>query len=229
MRLWTAMAIGLALLPLAPGTAGAQELRMLEGLFNAVNSVTFSVHGGRLLGSADARTAEGVFGVRGLGTEVFLNLRETETSLLELALGTSYLEGFRAAAETLDLRGAVRSVPTIAVYSTLLRPFGADAVQPFVGASFGLTELWNAQAYDPQGTRYAVRGQTYDQGVAAGLHLNAGPLAGLFVETSFKRRKFFSLEWALPSGESRVPEGWPRAMNLSTWLLSAGWQFDIAK
>jgi hypothetical protein len=215
--------VGLAL----PGRAAAQGFEVFQGLFRQVNSFTISMHGGNLMGSSELEGNCGVLGLCGMGTEVFLNLHRSETLLLELALGTSYLQGFRAREETLDFRGAVRSVPTLSVYTTYLRDMGLGKVQPFVGLSFGLTELWNAQAYDPSGTRYTLRGNTYDQGVAAGLLLNIGTISGPFIETSYRSRKFFSLDWGFPSGVQSVPEGWPRELNLNTWLVSVGWQFDL--
>lgn len=210
-----------------PGRAAAQGFELLQGLFRQVNSFTIAMHGGNLVGSSELDARCGVLGLCGMGTEVFLNLHRSETLLLELALGTSYLQGFHAREETLDFRGAVRSFPTISVYTTYLRKMGLGRVQPFVGLSFGLTELWNAQAYDPSGTRYTLSGNTYDQGVAAGLLLNLGTISGPFIETSYRQRKFFSIDWGFPSGVETVPEGWPRELNLNTWLVSVGWQFDL--
>lgn len=210
-----------------PARVHAQDLRVLEALFRQVNSFTIAMHGGDLTGGSEFDAQCGAFGLCGMGTEVFINLHDTETLLLELALGTSYLQGFTAREETLDFRGAVRSVPTIAIYMTHRRPGGQEWLHPFIGASFGLTELWNAQAYDPEGTRYGLRGSTYDQGVLAGVSINIGPVSGLFLETSYRRRRFFSVEWSFPAGVQSVPEGWPRELNLNSWLLSLGWQFDI--
>ncbi len=211
----------------APAHLLAQDLRFVEGLFRSVNSFTITMHHGNLVGAKELDAHCGPFGLCGMGTEVFLNLHDTDELLVELALGTSYLQGFTSREQTLDFRGAVRSVPTLSVYTTYLRPFGYEKVQPFVGVSFGLTELWNAQAYDPEGTRYSLRGSTYDQGIAAGVFLNISSISGPFLETSYRRRRFFSVEWGFPAGVQQVPEGWPRELNLNSWLLSVGWQFDL--
>lgn len=209
-----------------PGRASAQ-FDVLQDLFKQVNSFMISMQGGDLVGASELDAGCGLFGLCGMGTEVYLNLLRTEALLLELALGTSYLQGFRAREETLDFRGAVRSFPTISIYTTYLRPMGLGRAQPFIGVGFGLTELWNAQAYDRSGTRYTLRGNTYDQGVAAGFLFNIGTISGPFLEASYRRRTFFSIEWGFPSGVDSVPAGWPRELNLNTWLLSVGWQFDL--
>ncbi len=210
-----------------PSAAVAQDLRILEGLFRQVNSFMIAANVGDLVGGSEMDGNCTPFGLCGMSTEVFLNLYRSQTLMLELALGTSYQQGFRAREPTLDFRGAVRSVPTISIYTTYLRPLVLERVQPFVGVSFGLTELWNAQAYDSEGTRYTLRGSTYDQGLAAGLVFNLGTLSGPFIETSYRRRSFFSVDWGFPSGVDSVPAGWPRELNLSSWVLSLGWQFEL--
>jgi hypothetical protein len=223
-RLLVAAALGLV----APVHLGAQDFGILQDLFRQVNSFTIAVQAGDLMGGSEFAANCGPFGLCGMGTEVFINLHSTENVLLELALGTSYQQGFSSKQETLDFRGAVRSVPTLAVYTTYLRPWRQERVQPFVGASFGLAELWNAQAYDLAGTRYGLGGSTYTQGLLAGLILDISSTAGIFAEAAFRRQHFFSVEWDTPSDAGdRVPAGWPRELNLSSWILSLGWQFYL--
>jgi hypothetical protein len=212
---------------LAPAPSAAQDLRFLEGLFRQVNSFTIAMHAGSLAGASEFGSNCGPLGLCGMGTEVFINLHSTENVLLELALGTSYLRGFTSRQPDMDFHGAVRSVPTLAVYTTYLRPWRQERVQPFIGASFGLADLWNAQVYDVEGTRYALRGNTYTQGLLTGLMVEVSSSAGIFVEASYRRQHFFSVEWGFPTGVQRVPEGWPRELNLSNWMLSLGWQFYL--
>lgn len=220
MRRPTLLLIAVAL---APAPASAQGFAFVEELFESVNSVSFSVQAGGLAGSEELRGDCGPLELCGMGSEVFLNLRRTEKVLLELALGTGYLRGFSAREPTIDLRGAVRSAPTLGVYVSHLLAVDSGAVLPFVGVQVGLAELWNVQAYDSDGTEYSLEGSTYDLGASAGLALDRGPLDGLFVEASYRHRRFPSVNW----DAERVLPGWPRELDLSAWFLSVGWQFDV--
>ena len=207
-----------------PGLTHAQsEFDLIKGLFKSINSVSFSTQMGGLTGSDEMVGDCGFLDLCGLGTEVFFNLASDSTKILELALGTGYLRGFSAREESLDLRGSVRSVPTIGVYASRPGAFGSDRVLPYVGATIGLSELWNVQAYDLEGKEYSVKGSTYDFGVLTGVAVDAGALDGLFLEGVYRYRNFASVDW---SGD-RVPPRWPRGIDLTGIFISAGWQFDI--
>lgn len=205
--------------------AAAQDFDMIRGLFKSVNSISVSMQTGRLTGSDQMVGGCGPLGLCGMGTEVFLNLAESETTLLELALGTGYLRGFSAREPSIDLHGSIRSIPTLGVYASRLNAFGTGSVVPYAGINMGLVELWNVQAYDAEGREFAIKGTTYDMGGAAGVALDTGPLDGLFAEASYRHRNFTSVDY---SGD-RVPPRWPREIDLSAWFVTVGWQFDIAR
>ena len=214
---------------LLPSAAQAQDLRMLESLFKSLNSFTLAVHTGTLQNGGHLKSECGPMGLCGMGTEVFINLSDTEKATVELALGTSYMRGFTAREETLDLKGAVRSFPTIGVYATRNTIFGQERLQPYVGLSFGNADLWNIQAYDPLGREYSLKGQTYDFGALGGVLATFSGVGGLFLEGGYKNRQFSSVDWGFPSSMDRVPEGWPRELDLSGWMVSVGYQFSLEK
>lgn len=210
-------------LALLPRPAHAQAFELVQGLFDSVNSVSFSVQAGGLAGSEQMTGDCGPVDLCGMATEVFLNLRSSERMLLELALGTGYVRGFSSREPSIDIRGAVRAVPTVGVYASHLQAIDSGAVVPFAGVQVGLSELWNVQAYDAEGNEYALAGSTYELGASLGLAVDAGPLDGLFVEGSYRHRRFPSVDWA----GDRVEPGWPREIDLSAWFVSVGWQFDV--
>ena len=210
---------------LLPRPAAAQTFEFLEGLFDSVNSVAFSVQAGSLAGSDGMEGECGPLDLCGMGTELFLNLRRSDRMLLELALGTGYVRGFRAKEPSIDLRGSVRAAPTAGVYASHLMAIDSGAVVPFVGVQVGMSELWNVQAYDEAGDEYAIEGSTYELGASAGLAIDRGPLDGLFAEASYRHRRFPSIDW---DGD-HVEPGWPREIDLSAWFLSVGWQFDLGE
>ena len=208
---------------LLPRPARAQGFEFIEGLFDSVNSVSFFVQTGRLTGSAQMEGDCGAFDLCGMGTEVFLNLTATDRVLLELALGTGYVRGFSAKEPSIDLRGAVRAVPTVGVYVSHLQAIDSGSVVPFAGVQVGFAELWNVQAYDVEGNEYAIEGDTYELGASAGLAVDRGPLDGFFMEASYRHRRFPSVDWDV----DQVQPGWPREIDLSAWFISLGWQFDL--
>jgi hypothetical protein len=219
--------IATLLLFLPTQRAAAQDLSFLEAMFEQVNSFTFAAHLGNLTSTDELGSDCGPFGLCGLGTEVFIDLHSTDNVLLELALGTNYLQGFSSDVEGMDFHGAVRSVPTIAIYTTHHNFLGQETFQPFIGVSFGLAELWNARVYDVEGMSYAMSGDTFTQGIAAGALAQFSSTAGLFLQGGFERRNFFSLDWTFPDDVQSLPVGWPRELDLSTWLITGGWQFFL--
>ncbi len=208
---------------IVPQTAQAQAFSLIQGLFNSVNSLNFYVHAGDLVAS-DNLTAEcRLIGLCGMGAEVLLNLPAPEGLSLELALGTNFLQGFEASDPTIDLRGSLRSLPELSVYATKENLLKSHVISPYVGLHFGLSEFWNARAYDAEGREYKLKGETFDYGITGGLFFEGG----FFVELAYRQRNFASLDWSLPDGV--LPAGWPRALNLSGWLVAVGWQFSIGE
>jgi hypothetical protein len=161
----------------------------------------------------------------GAGTEVLINLRTTPGGIdYELGLGTSFLRGFTSRVEGLDFRGSVRSFPSVSLYLSGQR-LGTDRLRGYLGGTFGFSELWNARAFDADGTRYAVSAQTLELGASAGVYLAGGFLDGLFAEAAYRHRHFPSVDWG--DDGAGVPGDWPRALDLSGAVFSLGYQFSV--
>jgi hypothetical protein len=212
---------------LVPGAAQAQDFGLVTGLFRDVNDISIFFQFGGVHNSSELATRSPVCCLTGGGTEVLLNLRSSEGGITyELGLGASYLRGFQAQEPTLDLRGSLRALPTISLYGSHTRPFGTDLVSSYLGLNFGLLELWHAQGYAPGGERWNVRAQTFELGATSGVYLNRGPFSGLFVEGTYRLRRFPTLEWTAAGGEP-LPPAWPRSLDFSGPLFSVGWQFSL--
>lgn len=216
---------GLVLLA-APATA--QVTGIISGLFDSVNSIGFAVHGGVLTADPGLGGACLGEGVCGMSIEVYLDLPAPEGTTFELGLGTGFLRGFEAEALTLDLRTAVRTLPSISVYASRDHLFGSTAVVPYAGLNVGFAQLWNARAYDPAGAQYKVNAEAFEFGATLGLYFDVSPVRGLFLETAYRQRHFDSIDWAFP-GEPVLPDDWPRALDLSSWVVSVGWQFRLTR
>lgn len=214
--------LGLALL-LLPLPARAQLPGVFESLFDQVNSLAFYTQVGAL---TDNTAVEGTvlgFGVTGLGTEVLLDLPSALGTDFELGLGTSFLRGLQATEPSLDLRGAVRTLPQIGVYASGFGGMEEGPLNPYAGVSFGVADLWNARGYDPEGAVYEVGAETFEIGVTGGLYVEAPALRGLYVEAGYRLRRFESLTWKA----AVLPDGWPRALDASVAFVNVGWQFRL--
>ncbi|MEP0546088.1 MAG: hypothetical protein ABJF88_04090 [Rhodothermales bacterium] len=218
----------LGLVLLAPTAASAQIMSAVTGLFDSVNSIAFSVSGGQIVGDTelDADCLGG--GVCAMGIEVLLDLPSPEGIVLELGLGTRFLRGFGATEPTLDLRGSVRTLPEVSVYVTRPEVMGRRVVQPYAGLNFGFAQLWNMRGYDAEGTQYEVDSEAFEVGATVGAFLDVAVLSGLFVEATYRHRRFDSLDWSIP-GAPVLPPGWPRELNVSTALVTVGWQFRLTE
>jgi hypothetical protein len=208
-----------AWLALAPAGASAQDLGLVEGLFEEVSAVTVFYQRGWVPSSDEIRSGGGLHGG---GTEVLLNLTSTERASYELGLGASYLRGYEAVEPTLELRAALRALPTVSLYASWDRLLGPLTV--YGGASFGLIELWNAQAYDTAGTQWDVEAHAFEQGLSLGMYLEDSPLAGLFAEGGYRFRNFHSVKW---TADAELSEDWPRSLDFSGPFLSLGWQLQL--
>lgn len=217
----------LAAILCAAATPAHAQLEFLTDFFKEVNSVALSVQGGRIPGSANLTTRGSDCpggGVCGVFAEVLVDLPDVGGTELELGLGTGYLRGFRAREESLDLHGSMRSFPVVSAYATFPEIERLARIEPYAGLSVGSGQLWNARGYDPEGTVFALEGETLEFGATAGLYLT--PLRGLFVEGVYRVRRFESITWELPeAAEERLPPNWPRSLDATGWTLSVGWQF----
>ncbi|HEY0017234.1 MAG TPA: hypothetical protein VGC13_13070 [Longimicrobium sp.] len=208
-----------ACLALAAAPAAAQGLGMVEGVFDEVTAVTVFYQRGWVPSSSEIESGGSLHGG---GTEVLINLKSTGRTSYELGLGASYLRGYRAAEPTLDLRASLRALPTVSLYASWNRLLGPVTV--YGGASFGLIELWNAQAYDEEGTQWDVEARAFEQGLSLGMYLEDSPVAGLFAEGGYRFRNFHSVKW---TADAELPEEWPRSLDFSGPFLSLGWQLQL--
>jgi hypothetical protein len=212
-----------ALLALGAAPAPAQGLDLVNGLFEEVNAVTIYYQRGAV--TADGGKLAGD-DLRGAGLEVLIDLATSELVALELGLGASYLHGY-ASDDALDFRTSVRALPTVSLYASR-KLYEGDVLTAFAlygGLSFGLVDLWNAQAYDAQGRAWDVEAQTFETGASLGAYWTTSAALGFFVETGFRRREFSSIKWTLPEDES-LPEGW-RSLDLSGTYLQLGLQLRV--
>lgn len=205
-----------ALLAAAP--ARAQDLGMVEALFDDVSAVTIYYQLGGLA-STEHVTSDGP--LHGAGTEVLINLASSGRMSYELGLGASYLRGYRSTHPALDLRASLRALPSVSIYAT--REGGL--LSAYAGGAFGLIELWNAQAYGPSGQPWDLEARTFELGGTLGFYLERG-LRGLFAEASYRSRDFHSVKWSSTNDED-LPADWPRSLDLSGPMLSIGWQLQL--
>jgi hypothetical protein len=209
-----------AALALASAPAAAQDLGLVEGLFKEVSAVAVSYQLGGVPAS-DEITTDGL--LSGAGTEVLINLAQAGDTEFELGLGASYLQGYQAVEPSLDLRTSLRALPTVSLYAS--RPL-AGSVDAFLGGSFGLVELWNAQAYDDAGNAWDVQARTFEVGASAGVYLGLDGLPGVFGEAGWRARRFPSVRWT-PRSEEPLPGTWPRSLDFSGWFVSLGLQLRL--
>jgi hypothetical protein len=210
----------LAALALASVPAGAQDLGLVEGLFEEVSAVAVSYQLGGVPNS-DEIASDGL--LSGAATEVLINLAQAGDTEFELGLGASYLQGYAAVEPSLDLRTSLRALPTISLYAS--RPL-AGALDAFLGGSFGLVELWNAQAYDAAGNAWDVEARTFEIGASAGVYLGLDGLPGVFAEAGWRVRRFPSVKWT-SRDEEPLPGDWPRSLDFSGWFVSLGLQLRL--
>jgi hypothetical protein len=152
--------------------------------------------------------------------------------LAELAIGYTELRGFESARPGVDIRGTVRELPSVSLYFNRL-PAGPDSTKRFswyLGFRTGLADLHGFRGYIGNPTDnvadsiYSGGGTTFQFGLLAGGVLDFGALS-VFLEPSFTRRRFSSIEWTGISGT--IADALPRAVDMSTWALSAGAQISI--
>lgn len=223
-----------SLLLLGPSTAQAQDLGFITKIFSNVHSVLVTGQGGRFLNSDELRTREWC-GVCGTGLEVMFDVTplHAETAVhLELGLGINHLTGVAAEStgDSLDLRGALRTNPTISARAWLdhgnEHPLLRRLV-PYAGINAGLVEAVNLRGYDAQGRQYTLDTKTLEMGGHFGVYIAVMGPFGVFVEPSVTRRRFGSIDYKLPSNLTAVPEGWPRSFNADSWQLRIGAQFRL--
>ncbi|MEZ4416488.1 MAG: hypothetical protein R3E10_12145 [Gemmatimonadota bacterium] len=217
--LWCALAPALSAHP-----AGAQDLGFISAFFEKARGVAIAFQFGQLQGAGlESDDSCPLGAVCGASAEVLIDLADFGDDYgVELGFSASYWRGFRSSRPELDLRGSTRNFPTLAAYISR----NLDPWSPYVGLSFGLSDLWNAQAYDEDGVVYPLAAQTFDWGLVGGLGYGLGP-AYLISEVRYSWRTFTSLDWTLPASTERLPSAFPRSLELSGFKLSLGLQFQF--
>jgi hypothetical protein len=206
-----------------PRPAAAQDpFGVLENLFSSVNSIVFYAQGAALQSDEHLTGDIGGFALGGVGVEVLLDLPNAGDTEFELGLGGNVFTGLEATEPTLDLRASLRTLPAVSVYAAGIGVPEDSPIDPYVGLSFGLAELWNARGYDADGNVYPVEAETFELGATAGLYVDK-PLPGLYVEVGYRHRRFGSVAWEAET----LPAGWPRSLDASTWQAAIGWQFRL--
>lgn len=219
-----------------PGAAHAQDpFSFISSIFSNAGSLALTGQFGLLNGEGilvdDGRCLVG--DLCGAGVELLLDLPSFSGGDVgvELGLGVDFTRGFKAGSSAVDLRGSVRSLPTVAAYVSglgeAMEDF-PDSLYPYFGLSFGLADLWNARAYDASGVQFELDGQTFDWGLSAGLAVDLGLTAFLLTEATYLWRRFSSVEWTLPDAANEIlPPEFPRALELSGWRFRVGLQFQL--
>jgi hypothetical protein len=211
---------------LAPQPLAAQ-FDAITALFKEVHSIT--------LYSQGTRTSDPIVGgecavsgiLCGVGTEVLIDVAGSEGRHVELGLGAAYLTGLTSESNGLEFNAGVRSFPTISAYLVGLPLWDQKVVEGYAGASIGVIELQNAQTYDEAGVERGVTGSTFEFGLIGGLYHGRGPF-GVFAETSYRVRRFASLDYTLTEGDSgKVPGAFPRELDLSGFTVAIGVQFRL--
>ena len=143
---------------------------------------------------------------------------------IELGIGYSEIHGFISANPDVDIRGAIRELPSVALY-VVYTP--EATLVPYLGFRTGLAQLHGFRAYtgETMDTLHTATGSTFQIGAAAGLAVTLGEKTAIYLEPSYTFRKVSGVEWSEVDG--RVPDVLPRTLNLSTWMLSLGVQLGL--
>lgn len=213
-----------ALLILAPRPVSAQ-FDAFKDLFKEVHSVTIYGQTGWLHSASfgsNPRCLTIAHLVCGAGAEVLIDVGKEADQHLELGFGANYLGGVNFQSDSLDLRAAVRSFPTISAYWT---GYSNKLAAWYIGGSIGLVELMNAQAYSADSIESTVKGTTFELGPTIGAYRDLGSAAA-FIEASYRWRRFSSLDYASGTDTDTLRD-WPRSLDLSGIHLSIGMQVHL--
>jgi hypothetical protein len=240
----------ICLLTIVSPIHASAQLPLLEGLFKKVTDVNlFGVLGrfanrpSTLAGRIDnGQPRSG--GLTGLGFEVSFDVGEFSPRtpkdpddpdnrwLVELALGYTEVQDFVSAQAGLDVRGAVRELPSASLYLNYL-PVGDDDKKLlgfYGGIRTGLAHLQSFRGYvgdpsdDVTDSIYSGGGTTFQFGVLAGVVAGFGRVS-VFVEPGYTRRRFSSVEWVGISGT--ISDLLPRSLDMSTFSIAIGTQLAV--
>lgn len=138
--------------------------------------------------------------------------------LMELGIGYGQLVGFRSEFDDrLDLRGAVRDLPAVSLYASY-EPWGI-----YLGLRTGFMKTVDLQVVETDGEAFRGGAEAFLFGAVVGYALPAMGM-NLFLEGGYSLRYFPSVNW---TGSAELPDGVPRDLGVSGWLLSTGLQFPL--
>jgi hypothetical protein len=153
------------------------------------------------------------------------------TWLIEFAIGYSQFSSFEfrgAARDSLELRGAVRELPSLSIYATWQGVSVLGGASPYWGARSGLAQLQNVRVYTvPGDSVYTASGSTFQAGVITGLVWGLGTRADVFLEASYVWREFSGVEWGGPAAGKQLRPVFPREFDASAAQLALGIQINV--
>ena len=136
---------------------------------------------------------------------------------LELGVGYGQLQGLEFRDEALDLSASVRDVPSLSLYVSF-DPWGS-----YFGFRTGYMRAGDLQAADAGGHTFSGHADAFLVGTLLGHAVAAGPL-WLFLEGGYTHRSFPSVRW---EGDTPLPAGLPRELDVSGWFVGTGIQFPF--
>lgn len=163
-------------------------------------------------------TAEGVDTINFYDVERTSSVTPREDIwLFEMGLGYGQLTGFEARAPSIQMKGAVRDLPSVSLYANY-EPLGS-----YFGLRSGLMELTGLQVVTEEGASFRGTGKSFLAGALVGHALEVAGF-NLFFEASYMLRDFPSVEWG-----GTPPLGTPFEMDLSGWSFGTGVQFGVGR
>jgi hypothetical protein len=141
----------------------------------------------------------------------------TQVWLFELGVGYGQTTGFESAVSDLELKGAVRDLPTVSLYASYV-PLGT-----YFALRSGFMRFHALQVIDAQGRSFAGDADAFMAGAGLGQVIRMLNLY-FFVEAGYNVRMFPSVQWA----GSPPPEA-PREITASNWSVGAGIQFSLGR
>jgi hypothetical protein len=165
------------------------------------------------------RRADGVDTINTYAVRPGVSRQPTEAVWsLELGLGYGQTAGFESRDPSLDLKGAVRDLPSAALYASYV------PTATYFGLRSGLMRLQALQVYDDTGRSWGGEAESFMAGAAVGQVVDLLNLS-FFAELGYSWRPFPSIRW---TGPGPVPPGIPREMSLHGWSVGVGVQFALA-
>jgi hypothetical protein len=142
----------------------------------------------------------------------------TRVWTFEMGFGYGQVTGFDIAGSDLDMRGAVRDLPSVSVYAN------HEASGIYAGLRSGFMKTQGLQVVDTvDGTSVDGTAESFLVGTALGYALDTGG-AAFFIETAYSMRYFPSVQW---TGDAALRARVPRDLQLSGVSFTAGIQIAL--